>query len=90
MQYVGQTIDQFRSRSNNYKSDSRKHEQGAICMQQHLFNHFCTSGHCGFLDDVSLTFTNKTDPSDLLKREDYWRRTLKTMAPFGLNIKGSV
>ena len=39
-------------------------------MQQHLFNHFCTSGHCGFLEDVSLTFIDKTDPSDQLKRED--------------------
>ena len=84
MQYVGQTNDQFRSRWNNYKSDSRKHGQGATCMQQHLFNHFCTSGHCGFLEDVSLTFIDKTDPSDPLKREDYWRSTLKTMVPFGL------
>ena len=89
MQYVGQTIDQFRSRWNNYKSDSRKHVQGATCMQQHLFNHFCTSGHCGFLEDVSLTFIDKTDPSDPLKREDYWRSTLKTMASFGLNIEES-
>ena len=23
-------------------------------MQQQLFNHFRTSGHCGFLEDVSL------------------------------------
>ena len=62
----------------------------AICMQQHLFNHFCTSGHCGFLEDVSLTFIDKTDPSDPLKRKDYWKSTLKTMAPFGLNIEESV
>ena len=33
---------------------------------------------------------NKTDPSDPLKRQDYWRGTLKTMAPFGLNIEESV
>ena len=90
MQYVGQTIDQFHSRWNNYKSDSRKHGQRATCIQQHLFNHFCKSGHCGFLEDVSLTFIDKTDPSDPLKREDYWRSTLKTMAPFGLNIGESV
>ena len=25
IQYVGQTVDQFRSRSNNYKRDSRKY-----------------------------------------------------------------
>ena len=40
-------------------------------MQQHLFNHFCTSGHAGFLDDFSVTFIDKTDPSDPLKKEDY-------------------
>ena len=85
MEYVGQTIDQFLSRWNNYKSDSRKHSQGATCL-----NNFCTSGNCGFLKNVSLIFIDKTDPSDLLKREDYRRSTLKTVAPFGLNIEESV
>ena len=89
IQYVGQTIDQFRLRWNNYKSDSRKHGQGATSLQQHLFNHFCTSGHCGFLEDVSLTYIDKTDPSDQRKREDHWRSRLKTMASFGLNIEES-
>ena len=90
MQYLGQTIDQFQSRWNNYKSYSKKHGQGATCMQQHLFNYFCTSGYCGFLEGVSLTFIDKPDPSDPLKREDYWRSTLKTMASFGLDIEESV
>ena len=54
-------------------------------MQEHLFRHFSSPGRNGFLNDVSITFIDKTDPSDPLKREDYWRRTLKTMAPFGLN-----
>ena len=64
--------------------------RGATCMQQHLFNYFSTSDHWGFLEDVSLTFIDKTDPSDPLKREDCWRSTLKTMASFGLNIEESV
>ena len=72
------------------KWHSRKHDQGATCMQQHLFNRFCTSGNCGFLEHVSLTFIGKSNPSDLLKREDYWRSTLKTVAPFGLNIEESI
>ena len=59
-------------------------------MQQHLFSHFCTSGHAEFLDDVSITFIYKTDPPDPLKREDYWRGTLKTMGLFGLNIEESL
>ena len=46
MQYVGQTSDQFWSRWNNCKSDSIMHCLGATCMQQHLFNDFCTSDHC--------------------------------------------
>ena len=76
MKYVGQTIDQFRSRWSNYKDDLRKHGQKAASVQQHLFKHFCTSGYCGFLEDASLTFIDKTDPSDSLKREDYCRSTL--------------
>ena len=57
-------------------------------MQKRLFNTFCTSGHAAFLD-VPL-FIDKTDPSDLLKKEDYWRRARKTMTPFGLNVEESV
>ena len=44
----------------------------------------------GFLNDVSVTLIDKTDESDPKKREDYWMKTLKTMAPYGLNIEDSV
>ena len=68
-QYVGQTVDEFRFRWNiDYKSD---------CMQQHLYEHFCSSKHNCFISDVSVIFIVKTDPSDPLKREDYWRVFLK-------------
>ena len=90
IQYVGQTVNQFRSKWNNYKSDSRKYNRGGSCMQQHLFKHICTSGHSGFLYDVSIKFIDKTDPSNPCKWEDYWGRILKTMAPFGLNIEESI
>ena len=59
-------------------------------MQEHLFRHFSSPGPNGFLNDVSITFIDKTDPSDPLKREDYRRRTLGFMALFGLNIEDSV
>ena len=59
-------------------------------MQQHLYEHFCSSNYICFISDVSVTFIGKTDRLDLLKREDYWRSNLKTMAPFGLNIEESV
>ena len=71
MQYVGPNVDQFCSRWNNYKSNSRKYSRGDSCMQQHPFNHFCTSGNAVFLDNVSLTFNDKIDPSDPHESEDY-------------------
>ena len=58
-------------------------------MQEHLFRHFSSPSRNGFLNNVSITLIDKTDPSDPLKREDYWRRTLETMAPFGLNIENN-
>ena len=48
------------------------------------------AGHNVFLNDVSITFIEKTDPSDPLRREDYWRQTLQTMFPYGINIEDSV
>ena len=59
-------------------------------MQQHLFNRFCTSGDCGFLDAVSLIFRIKTDLSDPPNGAEYWRKTLKTMVPFEFDIKESI
>ena len=86
----GQTVDKFRFRWNNYKSNCRKHRRGETCMQQHLYEHFCFSNHNFFISDVLVTFIDKTDPSDPLKREDYWKSTLKTVAPFGLNVEESM
>ena len=57
-------------------------------MQKHL--HFPMAGHEGFLNDVSIALIEKTDPSDPLRREDYWRQTLRTMVAYGLNIEVSV
>ena len=58
--------------------------------QKHLYEHITEKDHEGFLQDVSIIFIDKTDPSDPLKREKYWRDTLKTLAPDGLNISESV
>ena len=59
-------------------------------MQEHLFRHFSSPDRNGFLNDASITFIDKKDPSDPLKREDYRRRTLKTIAPFRLTNEDSV
>ena len=55
-------------------------------MQQHLFEHFNSERYHCFLDEISLTFIDKTDPSEPLKRESYWGSILKTIAPWGLNL----
>ena len=59
-------------------------------MQKHLSECFCDSEHSGFLNDVSITFIGKTDPTNPLQRESYWRHTLKTSALYGHNIKENV
>ena len=89
-QYVGQTVEDFRLRWNNYKSKDRKYQKIESCMQQHLFEHCNSEEHHCFLDEISITFIDKAGPSELLKKENYWRSILKTMAPWGLNVEESV
>ena len=88
-QYTGETTYD-RYRWNNYKFNSRKFDRKESCMQEHLCRYFSSPGHRGFLNDVSVTLIDKTDGSDPKKREEYWMKTLKTMAPYGLNIEDSV
>ena len=42
------------------------------------------------LNDLLITFIDKTDLSNPLKQQKYGIRSLKTMAPFGVNIVESV
>ena len=86
--YIGQTIDEFRHRSNNYKHNAKKFEIGDQSMQRHVYEHFNLQGHLpGFLNDLLVTLINKTDPIDSTKREDLWIQTLKTKAPWDLMLK---
>ena len=89
-QYVGQTVDSFRSRWNNYKCNCYKHAKGESVKQQHLCDHFMLEDHTHFVNDVPIIFIDKTDPTDPLKREQYWRHTLKTLVLYGLNVSESV
>ena len=59
-------------------------------MQEHLFDNFNEKGNHRFFKDVSNTFIDKTNPSEPLKRENYWKRNVKTMVPLGLNIEDSI
>ena len=69
-QYVGETDDTFRYRWNYYRSNS-KYAHGISCMQEHLYEHFCDREHTGFLNDVLITLTDKTHPTNPLQRENY-------------------
>ena len=60
-QYLGQAVDNFRSRWNSYKSNRRKYVVSEPCMQEHIFEHFNSKGHSGFFENVSITFIDKTD-----------------------------
>ena len=86
-QYVVQIVDEFRHRWKNYKDNARKFERGEQCMQRHLYEYFNLPGHSRFLNDVSATLADKTDPKDPTKRKDFWIQTLKTKAPLGFNVE---
>ena len=49
--------------------NDRNFLKGEICMQQHLHEHFASEGPCSFLEDVTITFIDKTDPTDPNSRE---------------------
>ena len=80
-QYTGQTTDNFRGRWNkSLKVEVLKGEN----------KYFESEGHTEILDDVSITLNDKTDGSNPTKRENYWMRTLKTYASYGLNVVDSI
>ena len=77
MQYNGQTNDEFRYRWINYKDNNRKTLSGEDHIQAGFFSHFQTAGHPGFINNSEIRFTDKTDPSDSTRCEDFWIDTLK-------------
>ena len=56
LQYVGETVDEFRPKWNSYKMSDSNFLKGQTCTQQHLFEHFASEGHCSFLEYVTITF----------------------------------
>ena len=59
-----------------------------------MFNHFKSEHfkhfNSGFIGNVSVTLTDKTNDMDSKRRDNYWMRTLKIYAPLGINIADSV
>ena len=52
-----------------------------------MHDHFLSEGHNGLINDVKIVFIDKTDSSDLTRREEFWRNKLKTLAPYSLNVE---
>ena len=53
-------------------------------MKPLVFEHFSSNHRNVFLEDCSITLIDKTNGSDSTRREEYWRRVLKTVTPYGL------
>ena len=61
--------------------------RGEEIKQKFLHEHILKDDHHGFEKDVTICLIDKTQSSDPHKREYYWMRILKTLAPFGLNTE---
>lgn len=59
-------------------------------MQEHLFRHFNYEDHRSFIENVFITLIDKTDGKDPKKRDNYWKRMLKTYAPFWFSVVESL
>ena len=60
-------------------------EENIVC--KNVYEYFYSLGHNGFLDDDTITLADKTDGKDPKNPENHDMRTLKTLAPDGLNIE---
>ena len=72
MQYVGSTFTPFRARFNNYKSCSRRFDEGELVNQADFFRHFSEVGHRGFLKDVTFQVVD-TLFGDSKAKEGFWQ-----------------
>ena len=66
----------------------KMHRMMHVCKR--TFENFEREGHNGFLENISLTLTDKADGKDLKRRENYWMRELKIYSSFGLYIEDTV
>ena len=77
MQFVGSTTDKFRGRWKiTRKTIGKPKEERNICSQLFL----------SIVLETIITVIDKTDGSDPTRKEEYWRRVLKIVTPYGLNI----
>ena len=74
-------LSSARKISNYFKTNDRKYLVDGPCMQEFIFEHFNSKGHIGFLENFSVTFTDKTNSQNPENTENYWIHTVKTMVP---------
>ena len=84
IQYLGSTVDGFQSSWNNYKSCQKNAADGETPNQNFFHQHFLGDGYNKLMNYCKITFIDKTDSSDPTKREFFWMRVIKTIAPLGL------
>lgn len=83
IQYVGQTSLSLRDRFTRHRFDIN-HK-----LLKPVANHF-NSPHHSIQDCTIIPIEQISDPSDLLHREQFWIKTLKTISPEGLNLQNDV
>ena len=83
-QYVGETTGEFRFRWKNYRCNDRKYTKNEDCFQEHLFRHFHSGEHTGFLGNVKITLLIKPMVKILRKGKTTGGEPLKHMLPLGL------
>ena len=62
-----------------------------IFQQQYLFENLTSDSDCSFLEEVTITFIDKTDPKDWWQKKQYgyWEHKLKTTGPLDLTVEGN-
>ena len=86
MQYVGQTKHNLQTRFRNHRFNIIHNNNS-----DSIGNHFNLPNHT--INDLSVSIIEQLHNSNLnfrLKRENYWIKKLKTLQPFGLNIKDEI
>ena len=76
-------------KNNMYEDNDTTFQRNEICRQQHVYEHFYSEVHNGFLRNVSINLIDKTDGFQPKNREYCWMRTLKTLASLGLNVESA-
>ena len=69
MQYVGSTVERFCFRWNNCKNCQREAAQGGTPPKSLFHQHFLSEGYNNLVNDCEITLIDKTDSSDLTRRE---------------------